>query len=103
MTFDTYAERAWSPALDQRHFQPFHPPAPNSGGARNGTARVVRLDDANGLLFAPLHSAAVLPEENHALEWAAASDGPLRTQITDTDPLTYDIAPGRGDAPQGIF
>ena len=35
----------------------------------------MRLDDAIGLLFAPLHSAAIRPEETHLLEWAAAQTG----------------------------
>ncbi len=122
MTFDTYSSRAWSPSLEQRKFQPYRPiasPAPNNGGAGKNslappplstvvgargpsvTTRVVRMDDAVGLLFVPLHSGVVRPEENHLLEWAADSDGPLRTQAADTDPLTYDITPGQGifDAP----
>ena len=129
MTFDTYSSRAWSPSLEQRKFLPYRVAEPNppasgdpsllgkgkkllltppsltgkgAGGLGSSlTARIVRMDDAIGLLFTPLHSGAVRPEENHLLEWAADSAGPLRTQATDTDPLTYDVIPGQGifDAP----
>jgi len=101
MTFDTYTNRSWNPSLDQRTFRPYRPSgSPRIGG---GGGRFVRLDDTNGLLFAPLHSESVVPEDNHALEWGANADGPLRTLATDTDPLTYDVMPGQGLAPQGIF
>jgi len=70
------------------------------GGA---TAHVDRLDDANGLLFAPLHSAAVRAEGSHRLEWASRSDGPLRTPTADTDPLSYSIVSGTGTAPHGVL
>ncbi len=66
-------------------------------------ARVVRLDDALGILFTPLHSAAVVPEGGHTLEWAGATAGPLRTLASDTDPLTYEVTPGKGDAPTGLM
>lgn len=101
MIFDSYSSRAWNPALEQRSFAPYHPPSLVLGNANH--ARVTRLDDAAGLLFAPLHSTAIVPEGSHALEWAAKSDGPLRTPATDTDALTYDIMRGQGNSPQGLM
>ena len=71
--------------------------------AGRGPIHVTRLDDANSLLFAPLHSAAVLPNDNHMVEWSKPTHGPLRTAASDTDILTYDIIPGRGTAPQGLL
>lgn len=99
MTFDTYSGRTWGPSLDARGFtnlprQPAIGPGPK--------AQYVRLDDEIGLLFAPLHSAAIVPEQAHPIDWAAQTDGPLRTLPTDTSPLTYDImggASGLLDAP----
>lgn len=99
MTFDTYSSRTWGPALDARNFlnlprQPAMGPGPK--------ARYVRMDDEIGLLFAPLHSAAIVPENAHPIDWAATTDGPLRTPPNDTSPLTYDIAEGKSgllDAP----
>ncbi len=91
MTFDTYTGRTWGPALEQRVFLNW-PRQPNIAGPK---ARYERLDDASGLLFAPLHSAAIVPEDAHFFEWAAQSDGPLRTPATDTSALTYDVSPGK--------
>ena len=91
MTFDTYTGRTWGPALEQRVFLNW-PRQPNAAGPK---ARYVRLDDASGLLFAPLHSAAITPEDAHPLEWAAQTDGPLRTLPTDTAGLTYDVRAGK--------
>ncbi len=98
MTFDTYTGRTWGPALDQRTFLNL-PRQPLGPGQKS---RYVRLDDTLGLLFLPLHSAAIVPEDAHALEWAARSDGPLRTPPTDTASLTYDVVEGKAgllDAP----
>ena len=99
MTFDTYSERTWGPSLDARGFtnlprQPAVGPGPK--------AQYVRLDDEIGLLFAPLHSAAIVPEDGHLVDWAAQTDGPLRTPPNDSSPLTYDITEGKSgllDAP----
>ena len=99
MTFDTYTGRTWGPALDQRVFGAVPRPSTVVAGPK---ARYVRLDDASGLLFAPLHSAAIVPEDVHLIEWAARSDGPLRTPATDTNSLTYDVTEGKSgllDAP----
>lgn len=91
MTFDTYASRTWGPPLEQRVFLNL-PRQPSVAGPK---ARYERLDDASGLLFAPLHSAAIVSEDAHSIEWAAQSDGPLRTPPTDTSALTYDVAEGQ--------
>ena len=101
MTFDSYSNRAWNPALEQRTFKAYRPPVLAAGSVK--PARVVRLDDGLGILFTPLHSAAVVPEGGHSLEWAGATAGPLRTGANDTDPLTYDVTPGKGDAPSGLM
>lgn len=90
MTFDTYTGRTWGPSLEQRVF--LLPRQPSVAGPK---ARYERLDDAGGLLFAPLHSAAIAAEGAHSLEWAAGSEGPLRTPATDTSALTYDVTEGR--------
>ncbi len=98
MTFDTYSSRTWGPSLDARGFTNLpRQPAIGSGPK----AQYVRLDDEIGLLFAPLHSAAIVPEAAHPVDWAAQTDGPLRTPPNDTSPLTYDITEGAGllDAP----
>ena len=95
MTFDTYGGRTWGPSLDQRVFLELPRPKGNIKGKIAGPrARFVRLDDSLGLLFAPLHSAAIVPEDAHPVEWAARTDGPLRTPPADTAPLTYDVAAG---------
>lgn len=91
MTFDTYTGRTWGPSLEQRVFLNW-PPQPRVAGPK---ARYERLDDAGGLLFAPLHSAAIAGEDAHAIEWAARTDGPLRTPTTDTSALTYDVSEGK--------
>ncbi len=106
MVFDTYTEREWGPGMEGRTFAPY-PPAPNNGATApdGGTsiAHVERLDDANGLLFMPLHSASVKATGGHVLEWAAHAEGPLRTPATDTDPLSYTVSAGTGNAPHGVL
>ena len=92
MTFDTYSGRAWGPAIDQRTFLSL----PRQAAVPGPKARYTRLDDTMGLLFVPLHSAAIVPEDAHALEWAAGADGPLRTPPTDTAALIYDVTEGGG-------
>ncbi len=94
MTFDAYTGRTWGPSLEQRVF--LNLPRQPSTGLK---AQYERLDDASGLLFAPLHSAAIVPEAAHAIEWAAGTDGPLRTPATDTASLTYDVTEGKS----GLF
>ena len=89
MTFDTYSARTWGPPLDGRVFLSL-PPQPPLGSRPE--AQFVRLDDGTGLLFAPLHSAAIIAEDAHPVDWAARTDGPLRTPANDTSSLTYDIA-----------
>ena len=96
MTFDTYAGRTWGPALDTRVFLSLPHQPPLGSGPR---AQFVRMDDEIGLLFAPLHSASIAPEGIHPIDWAARTDGPLRTPPMDTSPLTYDVAAGRENAP----
>ena len=100
MTFDTYSGRTWGPGLDQRTFLNL-PPQPAVLGPK---ARYERLDDSLGLLFVPLRSAAITPEESRPLEWAARTEGPLRTPPMDTAALTYDVTEGSGgilEAPPG--
>jgi hypothetical protein len=99
MTFDTYTGHGWGPSLDDRVF--LQMPHQN-GNAPGHKAHFIRMDDALGLLFAPLHSAAIVPEGRHSAEWATRTDGPLRTPPADTDPLTYDVTEGNSgllDAP----
>jgi len=92
MTFDTYSGRTWGPGLDQRAFLNL----PRQAAVVGPKARYERLDDSLGLLFVPLHSGVIVPEETHSLEWAARTDGPLRTPLTDTAALTYDVTEGSG-------
>ncbi len=101
MVFDSYSQRAWGLGLDQRIFVPYRESSPIPKASEKSAIAVDRLDDANGLIFAPLHSLGVQTASGHFLEWAPRTDGPLRTPPTDTDPLTYTIAPGKGDAPHG--
>ena len=101
MTFDTYSGRTWGPPLEQRTFLPYYPPPSHFVGAN--VAHVVRLDDDVNLLFAPLHSAAILPNDHFPVDWARHSDGPLRTSAADSASLAYDLVPGRGSAPQGLL
>jgi len=70
---------------------------------RGSDAHVVRLDNDVPLLFLPLHSASVRLEDDHPIDWAAHTDGPLRTPTGDTASLAYDIVPGRGSAPPSLF
>ncbi|MDQ2800399.1 MAG: transglutaminase-like domain-containing protein [Armatimonadota bacterium] len=102
MAFDTYTAHTWSPSIEQRTFLPLRLGDQHSGlpGAR---IHVSRLDDANSLLFVPLHSAVILPNDNRFVEWSKPTGGPLRTAATDTDTLTYDVIPGTGTAPQGLL
>ena len=92
MTFDTYSGRTWGPGLDQRTFLNL----PHQAALPGPKARYERLDDSLGLLFMPLHSAAITPEQTHPLEWAARTNGPLRTPPTDTTSLIYDVTEGSG-------
>ena len=91
MTFDTYTGRTWGPSLDERVFLPM--PRQN-GNAPGHKAHFVRLDDGLGLLFAPLHSAAIVPEDARPVQYAGQTDGPLWTPPSDTDPLAYDVTEG---------
>ena len=100
MTFDTYSGRTWGPALEGRTFLAYRPP-PLAPGETRGSARVARLDNDAALLFLPLHSASVRPGGGHPVDWAAHTDGPLRTPVGDSAPLSYDIVPGRGEATPG--
>ena len=99
MTFDNYEARTWGPPIDSRKYAAYRPPRL----PRGDTARYVRLDDGMTLLFTPLHSTAIVPEGAHALQWAVFSAGPLRLASGDTDPLTYSVAAGSGDNPQGLL
>ena len=101
MVFDTYSQRSWGMGLDQRIFMPYRESLPMPKGSEKSTIAVDRLDDANGLIFAPLHSRGVQAAAGHFLEWAPRTDGPLRTPPADTDPLSYTIAPGKGNTPHG--
>ena len=101
MTFDTYSGRTWGPSLEQRSFLPYYPPAAPVPILK--ATHVVRLDDDVTLLFAPLHSAAILPEDNHPVDWARRTNGPLRTPASDSAALAYDLVPGRGDTPRGLL
>ena len=96
MTFDTYTGHSWGPSLEQRTFLPL--PRQNTNAAGH-IAHFVRLDDDLGLLFTPLHSAAIVPEAAHPVQWAAQTDGPLRTPPSDTDPLAYDVTEGESGLP----
>lgn len=101
MTFDTYGGRTWGPALEGRTFLMYRPAPGRTAGA--GASHVVRLDDGVPLLFLPLHSASVRPEDDHPVDWAARTDGPLRTLNGDSAALAYDIVPGRGDTPSDLL
>jgi transglutaminase-like putative cysteine protease len=103
MVFDSYSERAWGLGLDQRTFMPYRESSLVPKGVEKSAIAVDRLDDANGLIFAPLHSRGVHAATGHFLEWAPQTDGPMRTPPTDTDPLSYTIAPGKGDRPHGLI
>ena len=99
MTFNTYSGRTWGPALEGRSFVAYHPPA--VGPAR--AAHVVRLDDEVPLLFLPLHTASVRPEDAHPVDRATSMGGPLRTPVGDSAPLSYDVVPGKDDVPSDLF
>ena len=100
MTFDTYSGRTWGPALEGRTFLMYRP-AP--GKAAGAAVHVVRLDDEVPLLFLPLHSGSVRTEDEHPVDWAAHTDGPLRTLNGDAAALAYDIVPRRGDTPPDLL
>ena len=101
MTFDTYSGRTWGPALEGRTFLMYRPvPGKPTGEA---VIHVIRLDDEVPLLFLPLHSASVRPEDEHPADWAARAGGPLRTLNGDTAALAYDIIPGPNDTPPDLF
>ncbi len=102
MVFESYSERAWGPGLDQRTFGPYRE-KPTHPAAIVSTITVDRLDDSNGLLFAPLHCGGVQAAGSHFLEWAARTDGPLRTPPADADPLVYHITLGKGSSPHGVI
>lgn len=102
MTFDTYSGRTWGPAMEGRTFLMYRSSAPKPGELR-GAAHVVRLDSDIALLFLPLHSASIRPEDNHPMDWAAHTDGPMRTSIGDSALPAYDILPGQEDAPPSLF
>ena len=91
MTFDTYSGRTWGPAMEGRTFLMYRPAPTKPVGA---AIHVARLDDEVPLLFLPLHSASVRTEDDHAVDWAAHTDGPLRTLNGSSAALAYDITPG---------
>jgi hypothetical protein len=70
---------------------------------KGSNAHVVRLDSDVALLFLPLHSASIRPEDDHPIDWAAHTDGPLRTPMGDTAALVYDIVPGRRGVLGSLF
>jgi len=102
MTFDTYSGRTWGPAMEGRTFLMYRPPAPNSGEA-GGAPHVVRLDNDVALLFLPLHSASLRPEDGHLVDWAAHTGGPMRTPNGDSTALAYNVVPGRREPPRSLF
>lgn len=102
MVFDSYSERAWGPGLDQRTFGPYRE-KPTYPATIVPTITVDRLDDANGLLFAPLHCSGIQATGSHFLEWATRTVGPLRTPPADADPLVYRITPGKSSSPRGVI
>ncbi|HEX8551011.1 MAG TPA: transglutaminase-like domain-containing protein [Abditibacteriaceae bacterium] len=89
MSFDVYEGGAWLSAPDSRSFRDIAARELEAKQAPSKTARVQRLIDDDGLVFAPLHSAGILVPDAQ-LQWARG--GPLRTQDPAPDPLFYDIA-----------
>ena len=102
MSFDTYSGHSWGPPLEQRGFLAYRPPAPPKAGS-GVPIHITRLDSDAALLFAPLHTAVVLPGGDMAIEWAKQTNGPLRTAATETDTLAYTIAQGRKTASTDLF
>ena len=104
MTFHTYSGRTWGPAMEGRPFLVYRPPSlkPGQAGTQR-VAHVVRLDDDVPLLFLPLHSTSIQPENGHPIDWATRTEGPMRTLLGDSSSLAYDIIPGQEDPSQGLL
>ena len=96
MSFDTYQGHTWGPPLENRGFLAYRP---QSRPARGGF--FTRLDTDAALLFAPLHSAALRPDNDIPLEWAQQTNGPVRTAANASEALAYTAVP-EGDG-AGLF
>ena len=89
MSFDTYDGGAWLPTVESRTTREIFPrELRTTTKQETETARVHRLVDDEGLLFAPLHAAAI-SDGDAELKWARG--GPLQSQDPAPDPFFYDV------------
>lgn len=100
MAFDTYRQGSWLPTLEARQSTPLSE-ARLKSGAQGERAVVTTYIDNNGLLFAPLTLAGLVPAPGSEVEWDGQDGGPLRTR--DPAPYSYTIVQSHGDYNQGIL
>ena len=91
MSFDTYADRAWRPTLDERDFQAVSLAAllPSAQGKR---VVITRLLDDYDLLFAPLDCAGIAPMEGATVRWDPQRGSVLRSPLpANVTPYVYEV------------
>ncbi|MDQ3813613.1 MAG: transglutaminase family protein [Armatimonadota bacterium] len=93
LAFDSYSHGYWGPLADERRFEPIiaaqlRPPAAASGGK---SMRIDRLEDDEGMIFAPLNCAGLIPPPQTEMEWAPHDGGPLHSVAPAPYPFVYDV------------
>lgn len=107
MSFDTYAGGRWYPAIGNRAFTPaagIELLGRGGGGAAtpSGEIRVTRLSSGNRLLFLPLQTTEVIPDETEeAVQWALPQGGPLRVKAV--SPFGYSLTVPADESFPGLF
>jgi transglutaminase-like putative cysteine protease len=82
LSFSIYTWGRWDPPRDTRRFVAADLTRMRGGEDKKAeTARVTRLANANGILFAPLNSVGLDIPADGDIQWAPDSAGPLRTNI----------------------
>lgn len=92
MAFDTYGGGRWAPTIDVRKLETLSEVRQNRDAAGKRVHVTQLVGNNSGIVFAPLHIAAIIPGEGSDFDWDASNGGPLQTQ--DPAPYSYEIVPG---------
>ena len=109
MSFGTYKEGRWSPAVNERDF--VTPDAERDLRLATGlnapligitsVVQVTRLVRGNPLIYAPLNVSEVDLSDAERVQWAPETGGPIRTPAP--PPFTYTLSIPANDRIQGIL
>ena len=109
MSFDTYKDGRWSPAVTEREFVtpnadsdlrlPTGLNAPLVG--ITSVVQVTRLVRGNPLVYAPLNVSEVDLSDAERVQWAPESGGPIRTPAA--PPFTYTLSIPANERVQGVL